>query len=78
MITAEEEVLVLRKTKEKLINQISNKDQVISALKVELAQMKSERDAAKADLKPVKDSLSKMTAERSKWVRKLRRAGIKE
>lgn len=51
----------------------SNYDKALSKIE----RLKDELIIAKAETAPIQDSLNRMTSERSNWVRKLKRAGVK-
>ena len=62
----------------------ARKDAEISQLIIDLHTARSDMNKAKREkqsaidqLAPFKDSLNKLTAERGKWLKKLKRAGIK-
>ena len=66
----------LREQIRKLQLQIGEKDKAIHDLKKKNAELLHRAIKSESDIKPVRDSLNSLTAEKSRWMRKARKAGI--
>jgi predicted nucleic acid-binding Zn-ribbon protein len=77
MRTDQEEIDALRETIRKLGLQIGTKNSVISKQINKIEGMKDHILDLEQKMSPMRASLNSMTAERSKWTRKLKRAGVK-
>lgn len=73
----EEEVSTKTKTIQKLQKQVGKRDVEINKLKREMHDLKKLLASEREKNKPLSDSINKLTAERSKFLRKLRKAGVK-
>jgi chromosome segregation ATPase len=67
----------LRKTNEKLLNQISALNSKIDKMKRHINHTEEQEKKLWRSIEPTKKALESMTAERSTWMKKLRRAGVK-
>lgn len=76
MITTEQRLKDRDKEVVGLSRQIQIKENVIVSLRIQLETMRERATIAENNLSPVRDSLNRMTAENSRYKRKLKRAGI--
>lgn len=73
MITPTEEIIALISQREKLYEQISKKDKRISELERELKEMKERAINAEQVVKPLRDTINALSAERSKWLKQIKK-----
>jgi peptidoglycan hydrolase CwlO-like protein len=77
MRTDQEEIDALRETIKKLQKQISIKERAIHESNILIKEHKREFAVLENRVGPLQASVDSLSAERSRWTRKLKRAGVK-